>query len=511
MSPLLRAAGERGPGEPGSVAELDREQALAVLIRAHGTDLVRLGCALTGDRGAAEEAVERAFVALHRKWRTLRDRSAMRSHLRAAVVSGCRSIESGRVRRVRVSKALRPDGAVLHGADAEALAHEAAWRLTEQVWELPQRQREVIVCRLYLDLTELETADLLQVSVGSVEKQSDRALATLDGQQGGVAPNPVESRTGEALHHVVDGLSVTDDDLARMEEELFTSLVGPRERDGARRWRLRWGLVVAAVAASAVAGVLAVSGDDRVAVERRTRPPASDRPLVPVDLVGAWRAVPDSLGVWVFAADGGVGRDPGAADYLEGGDVSGRILSRSGDVYTVHSEDGCDETVRIRERRPGAVELWALATTCDPDLGPAPEAILLERVSPDPYLGGELATPPPSQEPGFLPQSSLVDGVWLHVESGTLLGIGQPWRTGVLRYTLDDDGDGKSDPDQQGRVVMSPTAPPVFRPDASTERPACVLAFASLSILHNTMTTTTGPAGGGCLPAGATQIWRRIA
>lgn len=164
---------------PAAVADLDREEALAVLFRAHCADLVRLAYALTGDRGAAEEAVQDAFIALHRNWCSVRDRSALHAYLRAAVVNRCRSVHRGRARRVRATEPLTPDLVSRPGVDAEALAHEASLLVAARVRDLPQRQREVIVCRYYLDLTERQTADLLQVSLGSVKKHASRALAAL--------------------------------------------------------------------------------------------------------------------------------------------------------------------------------------------------------------------------------------------------------------------------------------------------------------------------------------------
>jgi len=187
VSALLRAVSERGSGTPGAVADLDREEAVAVLFRAHCADLVRLGYALTGDRGAAEEAVQDAFISLHRNWRTLRDRSTTHAYLRAAVVNRCRSVHRVRASRVRTTEPLRAEHSSRPGADTDVLAHEASQRIAEQVRGLPQRQREVVVCRYYLDLTERQTAELLQVSVGSVKKHASRALATLHDRMG-VAP-----------------------------------------------------------------------------------------------------------------------------------------------------------------------------------------------------------------------------------------------------------------------------------------------------------------------------------
>jgi hypothetical protein len=44
---------------------------------------------------------------------------------------------------------------------------------------LPARQRAVLVLRYYEDLTEVETARVLGVSVGTVKSQCARALSTL--------------------------------------------------------------------------------------------------------------------------------------------------------------------------------------------------------------------------------------------------------------------------------------------------------------------------------------------
>ncbi|MFW5470150.1 RNA polymerase sigma factor [Knoellia sp. CPCC 206435] len=80
---------------------------------------------------------------------------------------------------VRATEPLRPELVSRPGADAEALAHEDSLLIAEQVRGLPQRQREVIVCRYSLDLTERQTAELLEVSIGSVKKHASRALAAL--------------------------------------------------------------------------------------------------------------------------------------------------------------------------------------------------------------------------------------------------------------------------------------------------------------------------------------------
>ena len=44
---------------------------------------------------------------------------------------------------------------------------------------LPARQREALVLRYYLDLTEEQTADAMQVSRGTVKSATSRAIAAV--------------------------------------------------------------------------------------------------------------------------------------------------------------------------------------------------------------------------------------------------------------------------------------------------------------------------------------------
>lgn len=51
--------------------------------------------------------------------------------------------------------------------------------LTRLLQSLPQRERQVVVLRHYVDLSEREVADLLGVSIGTVKSSASRGLATL--------------------------------------------------------------------------------------------------------------------------------------------------------------------------------------------------------------------------------------------------------------------------------------------------------------------------------------------
>jgi RNA polymerase sigma factor (sigma-70 family) len=71
-------------------------------------------------------------------------------------------------------------------SEETAIAHERHVDLALAVRGLPRRQREVIVCRYYLELSVTETANLLELSEGSVKQHAHRALRSLGVAMGGV-------------------------------------------------------------------------------------------------------------------------------------------------------------------------------------------------------------------------------------------------------------------------------------------------------------------------------------
>jgi RNA polymerase sigma factor (sigma-70 family) len=163
----------------------DRDDAVAVLFQRHSTDLVGLAFCFLGDREAAEEVVQDAFVALHRHWRDLRKQPAAVAYLRAAVVNGCRSRQRRLVRARTARPALRPVTTSVPSSEDTAVSRDEAARLAAAIRTLPTRQREVLVCRFYLELTEAQTASLLQIGRTSVKTHERRGLAGLTRRLGG--------------------------------------------------------------------------------------------------------------------------------------------------------------------------------------------------------------------------------------------------------------------------------------------------------------------------------------
>lgn len=150
--------------------------AVSALFDQHYVPLVRLARLLVDDRATAEDVVMDAFLSLHRRWNTLNASDAAYGYLRSSVLNGARSqLRQRRVRR-RHDAGFPDDSG---GGDDLASAHAMHMSVINAVRALPYRQRQVLVLRFYLELSEAEVAEVLGIGLGSVKQHSSRGLARL--------------------------------------------------------------------------------------------------------------------------------------------------------------------------------------------------------------------------------------------------------------------------------------------------------------------------------------------
>ncbi len=156
------------------------DDAVTALFSAHYRGLVRLAVLLLHDESAAEDVVQDAYVALHRRWWRLRDADKALAYLRVSVVNGARSALRHRGVADRYVAARRSDDEpTVASAESGALALLRHREVLEAVRRLPTRQREAIVLRYYGELSEAEIADAMGVSKGSVKSHAARGMAAL--------------------------------------------------------------------------------------------------------------------------------------------------------------------------------------------------------------------------------------------------------------------------------------------------------------------------------------------
>jgi RNA polymerase sigma-70 factor (sigma-E family) len=140
--------------------------------------MVRLGYALTGDAGHAEDLAQAAFARAYASWGRVRRAGDPDSYVRRIVINEHR----GRFRKRRVLEELRGDLSDAVGSEqsgGQQQGPEDGSALLDALGGLGPRQRAVVVLRYWLDLSEAETAAALNCSVGTVKSQASRALATL--------------------------------------------------------------------------------------------------------------------------------------------------------------------------------------------------------------------------------------------------------------------------------------------------------------------------------------------
>jgi RNA polymerase sigma-70 factor (ECF subfamily) len=137
---------------------------------------------LLGAGADADDVVQEAFVKAHRQISRYRGESGFRPWLLAIVANETRNLHRSRRRRdgLVLRAAAREDPAPSSPDPAEsAMAAERRQRLVDQIRLLDAPEREVLVCRYLLDLSEAETATTLGVPKGTVKSRTARALAKL--------------------------------------------------------------------------------------------------------------------------------------------------------------------------------------------------------------------------------------------------------------------------------------------------------------------------------------------
>ena len=162
--------------EPRRAAPETARQHVTALYRAHALGLVRLAVLMVGDQATAEDVVQDAFLALYRRWPTLKDPARALAYARASVLNGCRMVHRAHSRHDGIVLAAPDD---IRSAEETALLGEANREVLTALRRLPARQREAVVLRYYLDMTEDQAAQAMQVSRGTVKSATSRGLAAL--------------------------------------------------------------------------------------------------------------------------------------------------------------------------------------------------------------------------------------------------------------------------------------------------------------------------------------------
>ena len=156
-------------------------EGVTALYAEHAVGLIRMGFVTLGDRGAAEDVVQDAFLGLYRNWDRLHDPAKALTYVRASVLNGCRAVLRTQARRDRRDRtaAAGDSGQALDSAEAAVLLSEEHRAVLAAVRTLAPRQREALMLRYYLGLSTDDTARVMGISAGTVKSAISRGIAAL--------------------------------------------------------------------------------------------------------------------------------------------------------------------------------------------------------------------------------------------------------------------------------------------------------------------------------------------
>jgi RNA polymerase sigma-70 factor (sigma-E family) len=151
------------------------EQAFEEYFRNRREAVRRNAFLLCGDWHRADDLAQTAFVALHRKWDTIREPAAVDAYLRRTLVRAMIDETRRPWRRERAvpepPEPLAADGPT----DQVATRHT----LVDALRQLPPRQRAVLVLRFLEGMDVAATARAMGCREGTVKSQTAHGLAAL--------------------------------------------------------------------------------------------------------------------------------------------------------------------------------------------------------------------------------------------------------------------------------------------------------------------------------------------
>ncbi|WP_233573678.1 SigE family RNA polymerase sigma factor [Amycolatopsis panacis] len=169
-----------GGGQVWTEREVDgaRQADFADFVRAALPGLLRYGHALTGNPHDAADLVQTVLEKIGTRWANVYQKTGdpiayVRRSMANAHVS--------RWRRTRRESLVADPPETSPCAPKDPFEHEPLWQALRN---LPPRQRTVLVLRYYEGLSEVEIAEALGISQGTVKSQASKAIASLRGKLG---------------------------------------------------------------------------------------------------------------------------------------------------------------------------------------------------------------------------------------------------------------------------------------------------------------------------------------
>ena len=143
---------------------------IEAVYRRRGADFFRFALARLGEPEAARDAVQEGFANAIRSRRSFRASGPLEAWLARCVINAAHDL----ARRERES-----DRAAAHGTADRPVGDVDAGIVRAAVAQLPQRQRDALFLRFYLDFDYATIAETLGIEVGTVSATLHAARAKL--------------------------------------------------------------------------------------------------------------------------------------------------------------------------------------------------------------------------------------------------------------------------------------------------------------------------------------------
>jgi RNA polymerase sigma factor (sigma-70 family) len=163
------------------LARLGDRDAFRDLIESHQIRGYRLAWFLTGNQADAEDALQTAIMQVWRRMQTLRSGRAFGAWFLQIVANAAKNIrrQNTAVERLRLRLTYEPQVAHLPSAEALTLTNDTRHRLLEAVTSLPDHERDAVLCRFFLGMSQRECATVLGLREGTVKSRVSRAVSRL--------------------------------------------------------------------------------------------------------------------------------------------------------------------------------------------------------------------------------------------------------------------------------------------------------------------------------------------
>jgi RNA polymerase sigma-70 factor (sigma-E family) len=151
-------------------------QQFTAYVRDRGPVLLRTARSMTANPSDAEDLLQTALAKTYLVWDRISDHRALDGYVRRTLVN----TRTSQWRKRRVDEfacdELPETGPSTPDMSEQQAQHDALWHAVSR---LPARQRAMVVLRYFEDLSEVQTAQVLGVSVGTVKSAVSRALVKL--------------------------------------------------------------------------------------------------------------------------------------------------------------------------------------------------------------------------------------------------------------------------------------------------------------------------------------------